>query len=289
MLDKKTLLKKNPLIALRQKNKQTSLLMRYKKILLIISVILSLLIIGLIYFASSKSNIYRISVTDNIYYTDESIIQLSQLSTSDKYLLTIPSKVEKRVLADPLIEECKVTLKNQYLVDITVKEKMIIGYAYDADGIVLITSDDEKILLDEHNMYLISKVPFIEGFTIEDLILIEKNLSKCDYKVIEEISEIHYYPELKYQNVELIMADGNYIFSSVYGLDILNHYFNIKSSHISSDYECYYFEDISGNAYTSACPWQEVIEPVKEESEEEYEESEEDYDEEYYEEDYEEE
>ena len=38
-----------------------------------------------------------------------------------------------------------------------------------------------------------------------------------------------------------------------------------KSNDTSSGKSCYYFEDISGNAYISACPW----EPVKEEEKKE--------------------
>ena len=112
-------------------------------------------------------------------------------------------------------------------------------------------------------MYLITMAPIIEGFQKDDLILLEKNLAKCEPQIINEISEIHFFPEIKYQNVELIMRDGNYIFSSAYGLEILAHYHDIVSSYVQDAKSCYYFEDISGNAYTSACPWQKQEEENK--------------------------
>ena len=74
--------------------------------------------------------------------------------------------------------------------------------------------------------------------------------------MINEISEIHYYPNLKFQDHELIMRDGNYIFTSVYGINRINKYYDIIASHYVDKNSCYYIEDISGTAYTSACPWQ---------------------------------
>ena len=140
---------------------------------------------------------------------------------------------------------------------------------YENGSYVLVLETDERIPLNGDNLYLITKVPFLEGCTIEDVILIEKNMADCDYRIINEISEIHFYPQLKYQNLELIMRDGNYIFTSPYGLKILNHYFDMRSSHSSAEEGCYYFEDISGNAYTSACPWEESEETIQEEEIEE--------------------
>ena len=145
------------------------------------------------------------------------------------------------------------------------KEKKIVGYAPENGLNVLIVDNGEKIGIGKDQMYLIASGPIIEGFDEEGLVTLAKQLNKCDNKIIKEISEIHRYPELKYQDVELVMRDGNYVFTSVYGINILEHYFDIESSYVSSGKSCYYFEDISGNAYISACPW----EPVKEEEKKE--------------------
>ena len=126
-----------------------------------------------------------------------------------------------------------------------------------------ILEDGNRIEMTNDNIHIISNVPLISGFNDEELSLIAKNFADCDYLIINEISEIHKYPELKYQDVELVMRDGNYIFTSVYGLNILNHYYDIESSYMSVENSCYYFEDISGNAYTSACPWVPKVEEVK--------------------------
>ena len=245
---------------------------------MILSVFLCLILIALTYFLSSISNIYRITVDGNNYLDDEDIIELSKLSTRNKYLLTIPATIEKRIKENPLIETCSVSLLDNSHVRINVTEKKIIGYVYNGQTSDLLLANDERIPLEKENMYLINKVPLIEGFTNEELIMLEKNFADCDYQIINEISEIHKYPDLKYQDVELVMRDGNYIFTSAYGLNILNRYYDIESSYARDRHSCYYFEDISGNAYVSACPW-EKAEDNKEDSEQEQIDQEEDDDE----------
>ena len=258
--DKQELLKNNALLDLRKKKKTASAYEKAKRLFFSLAILLGLLIISAAYFLSPYSRIYRITVDGNFYLKDSDIIALSGLSDDSCFLFTIPYLVERKIEEDPLILKAKVTPGDDRLVNISVEENRIIGYGLQAQGNVLILADYTMVELNNDNIYLITKVPIIEGFSMDDLILLEKNLLKCDYDVINEISEIHYYPAMKYQNVQLVMRDGNYIFTSAYGLEILNHYSDIVSSYVSQEKNCYYFEDISGNAYTSACPWQQAKE-----------------------------
>ncbi|MBP5279976.1 MAG: FtsQ-type POTRA domain-containing protein [Erysipelotrichaceae bacterium] len=269
MLDEKEkLLKKNSLFSLRKKRKKATAYEKAKVLCCTVAVFLSLTIIGLIYFISDVSNIYHIDVRGNYYLSDKDILTLSGLDDDSKYLFTIPFVIEKRIKENNIIEECKVSLLDNRLVRIEVQEKKIIGYALENGLYVLVLNNGERSGLNNDNLYLISKVPLIEGFDDEELRQIEKRLGECDREVIDQISEIHKYPQLKYQNLELVMVDGNYIFTSIYGLNILEKYYDIESSYVSDRKQCYYFEDISGNAYTSACPWEEVEEAVEEQAEE---------------------
>ena len=270
--EKLKILEKNSFLNERKNAKIVSKYEKAKRNYLILSVFLCLLIIGAIYLLSSKSNIYRIAVEGNVYLKDEDIIELSDLSTNTKYLFTMPNSVKAKIKENGLINDCQVEMLDNNLVKITVSEAKAIGYAYEDSNNVLILDNDSRIVLDKSNLYLIEKVPLIEGFDKDKTILIEKNLEEVDYKMINEISEIHYYPQLKFQDHELIMRDGNYIFTSVYGLKLLNKYYDMASSFAGQGNKCYYIEDISGNAYTSACPWepkQEVIETQNNNIEEE--------------------
>ena len=286
--DKEKMLKKNRLFSIRRNRKEKTAYEKARTFCFFLSVFLCLVLIGLVYFLSDISNVYRIAVEGNVYLSNEDIIEASGLSDRSKYLLVLPPRIERRLTQNSLIESADVKLLEGRLVKISVSEKKIVGYAPENGLNVLILADGERIGISKDNMYLITSGPIIEGFAEEELNTLAKQLGKCQLKIIKEISEIHNYPALKYQNVELIMRDGNYVFTSVYGMDILDHYFDIESSFISTERHCYYFEDISGNAYISACPWEEPEEgETKKEEDGGQEEYEEDY-EEYYEEDYEE-
>ena len=267
--EKEKIISKNILLNLRRNKKEATAYEKAKVLWCIVAVFLSLLLIGLFYFLSDVSNIYHIDVEGNKYLSTQSIIEESKLTKNSKYILTIPFVIENRIKDNPLVEDCKVTLNDKRLVQIEVVEKKIVGYILENGLYELVTGSNEKISLNNDNLYLIGTVPLIEGFNEEDLITLERHLDKCDYSIINQISEIHSYPDLKFQNVELVMADGNYIFTSVFGMEILNKYFDIESSYISDRKQCYYFEDISGNAYTSACPWEIVEEEVQPEETEE--------------------
>ena len=270
MLDEKEkLLKKNILFNLRKNKKVATAYEKAKVLWCTVAVFLSLLLIGLIYFVSDVSNIYHIAVEGNYYLSEKEILEMSGINDRSKYLLTIPFIVEKRIKENKIIEDCHVKLLDDRLVKIEVKEKKIVGYALENGLYVLVMNDGERSGLNNSNLYLISKVPLIEGFDEQEMKQIQKYLGECEREVIDQISEIHKFPQLKYQNLELVMADGNYIFTSVYGLNILEKYYDIESSFVSDRKQCYYFEDISGNAYTSACPWEEVEEEATEEKTEE--------------------
>ncbi|MCR4632881.1 MAG: FtsQ-type POTRA domain-containing protein [Erysipelotrichaceae bacterium] len=265
--DKEKLLKKNTLFTIRRNRKQSSAYEKARNICFVLSIFLCLFLIAGIYLLTPFSDIYRIAVTGNRYLTREDIIGLSGLSEKSKYLLCIPMQVENKIKKDPLIKNVKVRRLEGRLVQIEVEEKKIVGYAPENGLNVLLLEDGEKAGIGKDRMYLIAYGPFVEGYEGEDQVKLIKQLAKCDAKIIEQISEIHHFPQLKYQDVEVIMRDGNYVFTSVYGMEILNHYFDMESSYASGKDHCYYFEDISGNAYTSACPWEEVIEaPAEEET-----------------------
>lgn len=258
--DKQNILDKNTFLNERKNAKIISKFERSKRLYLLLSVFICLVIISAIYFVSNKSNVKGIEVKGNIYLKTEDILKESGVTTSTKYLFTNTKNVENKLLSNPIIDTCEVKMMEDQTVLITVKEKKLIGYALEDDQNVLILADDSRVILTKANLYLIEKIPLIEGFSKDNIILIEKNLEDVDYKMINEISEIHYYPLLKFQDHEIIMRDGNYVFTSVYGLNRINMYYDIVSSYTDGTNKCYYIEDISGNAYTSACPWQPKIE-----------------------------
>lgn len=241
-----------------KKRKDDKLIIKYqkdKRRYFIISIFLSIVIIALFYFLLPVSNVKNIEVNNNVYLQKEEIIELSTITSESKYLLTIPSTIENKIKTNSIISDCNVILKDDNVISIDIFEKKALGYYYDGSKYVLLLNDDTKIALDTDNMFFIEKVPLIVGFSDEDLLKIEAGMSVLDSNMINEISEIHYYPELKYQYVEIIMVDGCYVFTSPESFGILNKYYDMKSLYGNITDSCFYFEDISGNAYISSCPW----------------------------------
>lgn len=233
----------------------------------VIAIIISLAIIVGLYIISPYSKTFKVTVEGNHYLKEEDIVNKANLSKY--FLLTNPKEKEAELLSDPLIEEATISMHNGNIVSIEIKEVKQIGYILEDGESKLLLINDDRVTLNKDNLYLIDKVPLIEGYTKEELTKIEKGFENVDYKVINEISEIHKYP-ISYDNeqMEVIMRDGNYCFMSSTGLHLLENYYSISSAIDSSKgYACAYFDDLTNSAYISTCPWQ--IEEVQEELSEE--------------------
>ena len=230
-------------------------------IVFIVAFIVSLILIVFLYMISPFSKIYEINVSGNHYLKDEDVIEKANLS--QYFLLTMPNIKADSLKKDTLIDDVTITMLNNNTVSIDVKEVKQIGYIYEDNEPKLLLVNDDRISITKDNMYLINKIPLIVGYTKDELTKIEKGFEDVDYKVINEISEIHKYP-ISYDNVqmEVIMRDGNYCFMSSSSLKLLENYYSISSAIDSSKgYACAYFDDLTNSAYISTCPWQSEVEP----------------------------
>lgn len=224
----------------------------------IIAFFISLVLIVGIYFLSPYSKTYRVVVKGNHYLKDEDII--SKANLSKYYLLTFPPVHEKELLKDPFINEVKINMLDGNIVSIDVVENKAIGYIYEDDVSKILLIDDSKVDITKDNIYLIEKVPLIEGYAKEELKKIERGFVDIDYTIINEISEIHKYPvSYDLEQMEVIMRDGNYCFMSSSGLKLLENYYSISSSiDRNKGHVCMYMDELTNSAYVSSCPWQQV-------------------------------
>ena len=261
MLDEKTkkeILENNFVLNKLKDSKKISRFEKAKTSTLIVAALVSFILIVAIYLWSPYSKTFRISVDGNIYLSDEDI--LKEADVSKYFLLSKPSAVKRTLEKNPLIESADVEMKDGQIVEISVKEVKAIGYIVEDDTCKLLLADGTKIDLDNDSMYLIEKVPFIEGYSDEEIEQIRHGFDNVDYKVIDEISEIHKYP-VSFDDIymEAIMVDGNYAFLSYYDLDTLKDYYGVSSGIDKSlGYACIYFDGQTNSATASACPWQET-------------------------------
>lgn len=235
----------------------------------LVGILISIIIVIALYLILPTSNVFKVIVKGNRYLEDSYYEKLAKISDSDKYLLVVSPLVEREIKKDPIVEEVKVKHIEHGLIEIDVKEKMIIGYTYD-DIPNLVLEDGSKVALTNEYLHMISKVPLIEGYNDEEIKIISMGFDKLDPNMINEISEIHKYP-FSYDDkmLEIIMRDGNYVYLSYYSLMMLNDYYSIASG-IKSDNTnvCIFLDDVTNSGYVSDCPYWNSEKPKEDNQEE---------------------
>ncbi|MBQ1509206.1 MAG: FtsQ-type POTRA domain-containing protein, partial [Erysipelotrichaceae bacterium] len=246
---KKEILKKNYFLNKRSDARKKNRFETVKHRCFLLAVVLGLLVIGALYWFSPSSKIYRISVTGNQVLEKRYILENSGISLDDRFLFFSSSKAVKKLESSPFIEKAEVTRRNGRLVEISVTEKKMIGYSYDAGKAVIIFADSSRLEMDRNTMYLIDRIPFISGFTKEQIDYIQMGFKSIESDTINEISEIHRYPFTYDENMmEVIMRDGNYVFTSTFGLHMLKSYYSILSSlDLHDDNVCIYLDEVTNS------------------------------------------
>ena len=267
---KKKILDQNYLLNKRQDARKRTRFLAAKHRYFLAAVLLSLLLLGIFYYFSPYSKVFHVSVRGNYYLKTEDILKESGITTEDRFLLVSTSKAERALQEDPLIRKAFVTKRNDNLIVIEVEEEKIMGYMSENWDSVIMLANDERVPLTTDNLYLIDKVPLIEGFTKEKLKDLAIGYKELSPETVNEISEIHLYPFSYDENMsEAVMRDGNYVFVSCFGIKMLENYYPIISSlDLSRAGACIYLDEVTNSGYVSACPWEPVQEPVIEETEE---------------------
>ena len=215
-----------------------------------------LLILIITYFFLPISNIYGIKVDGNCYFDDEYYIELSGLNVEDKFLFSNLSRAKKQLANSPIVYKASVKRANHRMIEINVEENALIGYIYEEEPKVIL-SDGTLVEFKDEYLELISEIPYIDGFTAEEIASFASDFKKLDAKMINEISEIHRYPfSYDDQMMEIIMRDGTYVYVSHFGLYLLNDYYTVKSGIKDKNQDaCIFFDEVTNSGYTSDCPY----------------------------------
>lgn len=243
----------NAVIEKRKKVRELAKFNKIKRKLFLLGVLIGLVIIIIIYFIRPISNVSKINVEGNHYLSDDYILNLANINDNSSYVLVFDFLVEKELTKDKLIESSDVYHGKDNVININVVEKQPVGYIYDSNLKIVLT--DGTIITDDEYVDLIAELPLINGFDDENVKLISKSFEKVDPYIIESMSEIQRYSQSYDLNMmQILMRDGNYVFVSIYSMDVLNQYFDI-SFKLNEKNVCIFIEDISKNAYKSSCPW----------------------------------
>ena len=202
--------------------------LNFKRILIFILIILFLVIL-VVYLLNIKTK--NIIILNNDYYTDEEVIEKSNIQDYPKFLLLSKSKIRKKLKQLDLIEDATITKKFGSILEIDIKdykknnisnEKKILYYVRSKDKYM--ASDNELYDLDN-----VIGVPTLINYVPDNIeSSFVKELSKIDKNIISLISEIEYakttYDEKRFL---LYMNDGNEVYVTITKLDLLNKYIDI--------------------------------------------------------------
>lgn len=261
MLDsnEKKILSNNYVLNKRKQAVDNSIFQGFKKVYFLLGIIIGFFILLILFFISDYSNVYHITVSGNTYLSEKDIIKIADISEYEKYLFVIPSFKEKNLTNSPYIESATVEKMDDRVIKISVVEVKQVAYIYENGANYLLLADETRVPLSEDNIYMTSKLPMLEGFNESQITEILRGFKNLDEDTINQISEVHRYPFSYDENMmEVIMKDGNYVFVSWTGLEMLKNYYSIVSGLSSASSNiCIYLDELNNSGYTSACPWQE--------------------------------
>lgn len=187
--------------------------------------ILFILTICFIYFAIKyicSINLKNIIIIGNNYYSDETIIENSQIDNYPKFITISSNKIKNKLQKLDLIDSVNIKKELGFKLRIIINEKKILYY---------IRSNDEYKLSDGNNYKLenVNGVPVLINYVPEEIEKsFAKELSKIDNNILSMISEIEY-NKISYddERFKLYMNDGNQVYITVSRTELLNKYVEI--------------------------------------------------------------
>lgn len=238
-----------PLIAKENRKRK-----KIKKLLVFLSLFVVFIVAFTFYFLSDFSKVYRVNFKGNKLLSDEYLRSLNYVKEDDYYLFSFDSRIENKFLQNKLIEKTKARHLKHNIIEVEITEKKIVGYTFEEKPIIY-DYKGEQIEMTESNQFLISKIPFIDGFDQDVTKEISKYFNDVEEDIISEISEIRKYKFSYDENALMIVfRDGNYFFTSKEGLKLLNNAHGIISN-LKVKPSCIFVDEVTNSAYSSNCPW----------------------------------
>lgn len=202
----------------KKKNKKKKRLkIRYGRVFFALFILGLIVYIFLHIFDFSIRNIY---VKNNVYLTDQQIIERAKLQNNPSTFQELTLLMKQNLEKDVMIKHVKVEKKGFSSVTITVEENRPLFYD---------KNQNKTVLLDGTLTDMIYVVPTLINYTPDKLYQkLQKKLSELDTMLLTRISEIEYNPnEVDTSRFLLSMADGNYVYLSLNQFQKINSYVDI--------------------------------------------------------------
>ena len=244
----------------RQRRKDAVSFKHHQSHIVNLAIMAGIALIAVVYFLLPGSRIASIRVEGANYLNADYIRQLSGITTDDRFYMTIPSLVKKRIDADPMIASCDIKMKGDRAVVIVVREKKVIGYRY-TDHPEVVLGDGSTADLKSEYLDLVANVPLINGFTDDgEVKKLASAFANVDPDVIEDMAEIDEY-SLSYDPtaIKILMRSGGYFISSMYSLENINSYNDVYAIMADKSHCLFSLDDVA-KVSSQVCPWNEQAE-----------------------------
>lgn len=213
-----------------------------KKRIKIVNILIALIVIyviGLYTYKMFTMKINNIFIENNIYLTDQEIIDISGLRDYPSFILTTKYQIKKNLLKNDLIDEVKIKKNIDRSITLQINE-----------ATPLFIYNDKVILSNTKQIDYNKELPIIIN-TIEDTIL-DKFINKyqdINEEIKQMISEIEYVPnDIDKERFIFTMNDGNYVYITLYKITSINEYIKIISNKEIEDKKGILYLD-SGNYF----------------------------------------
>lgn len=193
-------------------------------ILIVIGVIILFIITLLLCAYVFKTPVRQVIVHDNVIIPNENIVELSKIDDNTNFLLLKSHSVKKNIKTDTLVEQVKIKRNIFFEIHIYVTEKKPLFYREDNKKLVL-SNKEEINKQDYYNLNIPSLVNYVPDKVYEKLI---KKMDSINYKVLEKISDIKYYPNnYDEERFILYMNDSNIVYINLPKFKSINDYDNM--------------------------------------------------------------
>lgn len=190
--------------------------LRVFRLLLLLFVIA---IISFFVYLYVTTNTQNIIIKGNNYISDEEVLQETDLKNYPSFILTMPSKIQKKLAKNEYIKSVKVSRKFYHTFEITIKEYDVL---FKNDTLNKYVLDNKKEIMSD----LEFRVPRLVNYTPDKKYssLIE-NMKSVDKSILGKISEISYQPnEFDKDRFLLLMDDGNSVYLTLTKFEMINYY-----------------------------------------------------------------
>lgn len=208
-----------------------------------------------LYFNSDFSKPKAVIISGNNILSKDEVLSAAKVNDDSRLILSQPFLLKRNLKNHPFINNSSVSvsfLKRTIKIDIN--ELEIFGYRYKDDETYMILSDGSSEVLSSDLYQYLADLIYVSGFTDEeDQVRLAKSFVDVEESITSQISEIHQ-TSVSYDDklLEILMNDGNKVYTSFQTVERLNYYFDIIMG-LKASNSCIYIDELSGEAYSQNC------------------------------------